>query len=100
MTLSADFVIATAVAYVGLLFLIAYIGDRRSKVNKGAFLRSPFVYTPPISVYCPAGRSYAAVGRAPGTGLDYPATYRGRRWCSSAGGSYCGSSCGSATTSG
>ena len=42
MTLSADFVIATAVAYVGLLFFIAYVGDRRARTNKGNFLRSPF----------------------------------------------------------
>ena len=45
MTLTADFVIATGVVYVGLLFIIAYYGDRRARHNKGAFLRSPVVYT-------------------------------------------------------
>ncbi|WDR06894.1 hypothetical protein PSQ90_05440 [Devosia rhodophyticola] len=39
--LSTDFVIATAVGYVGLLFLIAYIGDRRARANPGGLLRSP-----------------------------------------------------------
>ena len=29
--LSADFVIATGIAYVGLLFLIAYVSDRQAR---------------------------------------------------------------------
>ena len=77
MTLSADFVIATAMAYVGLLFLIAYIGDRRAKANKGAFLRSPFVYTLAISVYCTSWTFYGAVGSAARNGLEYLAIYLG-----------------------
>src|SRR6218665_1881124 len=77
MTLSADFVIATAMAYVGLLFLIAYIGDRRAKANKGGFLQSPFVYTLAISVYCTSWTFYGAVGSAARNGLEYLAIYLG-----------------------
>ena len=36
--LSSEFVIAIAIAYVGLLFFIAYISDRRSRSGKAGFL--------------------------------------------------------------
>ncbi len=77
MTLSADFVIATAVGYVGLLFIIAYIGDRRARSGKGGLLRSPFVYTLAISVYCTSWTFYGAVGSAARNGLEYLAIYLG-----------------------
>ncbi|HEY0920818.1 histidine kinase dimerization/phospho-acceptor domain-containing protein, partial [Devosia sp.] len=77
MTLTADFVIATGVVYVGLLFIIAYFGDRRARHNKGAFLRSPIVYTLAISVYCTSWTFYGAVGSAARDGLEYLAIYLG-----------------------
>ena len=77
MTLSADLVIATGIAYVGLLFVIAYVGDRRARDNKGAFLRSPVVYTLAISVYCTSWTFYGAVGSAARDGLEYLAIYLG-----------------------
>ena len=75
--LSADFVIATAVGYVGLLFLIAYVGDRRASTGSGGLLRSPFVYTLAISVYCTSWTFYGAVGSAARNGLEYLAIYLG-----------------------
>ena len=75
--LSADFVIATGVAYVGLLFLIAYVGDRRARAGKGGFLRSPVIYTLAISVYCTSWTFYGAVGSAARNGLEYLAIYLG-----------------------
>ena len=76
--LSADFVIATAVAYVGLLFVIAYVGDRRSRTRReGGLLRSPLVYTLSISVYCTSWTFYGAVGSAARNGLEYLAIYLG-----------------------
>mgnify|MGYP000854853466 FL=1 len=75
--LSADFVIATGVAYVGLLFLIAYVGDRRARQVKGGLLRSPIVYTLAISVYCTSWTFYGAVGSAARNGLEYLAIYLG-----------------------
>jgi Na+/proline symporter/nitrogen-specific signal transduction histidine kinase len=75
--LSADFVIATAVGYVGLLFLIAYVGDRRARTSSGGLLRSPFVYTLAISVYCTSWTFYGAVGSAARNGLEYLAIYLG-----------------------
>lgn len=77
MTLTADLVIATAVAYVGLLFLIAYIGDSHTQTKAGGFLRSPFVYTLSISVYCTSWTFYGAVGTAARSGLEFVTIYLG-----------------------
>lgn len=75
--LSADFVIATGVGYIGLLFLIAYVSDRRARKTRSSFLRSPFVYTLAISVYCTSWTFYGAVGSAARNGLEYLAIYLG-----------------------
>jgi Na+/proline symporter/signal transduction histidine kinase len=75
--LSPGFVIAIAVAYVSLLFLIAYVSDRRSRSGKAGILHSPFVYTLAISVYCTSWTFYGAVGSAARNGLEYLAIYLG-----------------------
>jgi Na+/proline symporter/nitrogen-specific signal transduction histidine kinase len=75
--LSADFVIATAVGYVGLLFVLAYFGDRRARTNTKSFLHSPAVYTLSISVYCTSWTFYGAVGNAARSGLEFLTIYLG-----------------------
>lgn len=75
--LSPELVIATGIAYVGLLFIIAYWGDRRARAHPGTFLRSPFVYTLAISVYCTSWTFYGAVGTAARSGLEYLSIYLG-----------------------
>lgn len=75
--LSPDFVILTAVAYVGLLFVLAYVSDARSKRGNAGFLRSPIVYTLSISVYCTSWTFYGAVGTAARSGLEFVAIYMG-----------------------
>ncbi|MFD1252014.1 Alkaline phosphatase synthesis sensor protein PhoR [Devosia equisanguinis] len=75
--LSADFVIATSIVYVGLLFVLAYFGDRRAKANKRSWLNSPTVYTLSISVYCTSWTFYGAVGNAARSGLEFLTIYLG-----------------------
>jgi len=75
--LSADFVIATAVAYVSLLFVLAYLGDRRARSNQRSWLNSPTVYTLSISVYCTSWTFYGAVGNAARSGLEFLTIYLG-----------------------
>ena len=77
MTLTADLVIASAVGYVGLLFLVAYLGDRHTRERAGGFLRSSFVYTLSISVYCTSWTFYGAVGAAARNGLEFVTIYLG-----------------------
>ena len=77
MTLSANLVIAAGITYVGLLFVIAYLGDRRARTGNGSFLKSPFVYTLAISVYCTSWTFYGAVGSAARSGVEYLAIYLG-----------------------
>ncbi|MDB5531148.1 MAG: sodium:solute symporter [Devosia sp.] len=75
--LSADFVIISAVVYVGLLFVLAYFGDRRARQSKTSFLHSPAVYTLSISVYCTSWTFYGAVGNAARSGLEFLTIYLG-----------------------
>ncbi|MGV3573558.1 MAG: ATP-binding protein [Devosia sp.] len=75
--LSADFVIATAIAYVGLLFVLAYFGDRRARAKPKSWLNSPAVYTLSISVYCTSWTFYGAVGNAARSGLEFLTIYLG-----------------------
>ncbi len=77
MTLTADLVIATAVGYVGLLFIVAFLGDRHTRQTESGFLRSSFVYTLSISVYCTSWTFYGAVGSATRTGLEFVTIYLG-----------------------
>ncbi|WP_417426040.1 sodium:solute symporter family transporter [Hoeflea sp.] len=75
--LSPDFVILTAVAYVCLLFVLAYVSDARASRGRAGFLRSPMVYTLSISVYCTSWTFYGAVGTAARDGLEFVAIYMG-----------------------
>jgi len=75
--LSPDFVILTAIAYVGFLFVLAYVSDARAQRGKTGFLRSPLVYTLSISVYCTSWTFYGAVGTAARDGLEFLAIYLG-----------------------
>jgi Na+/proline symporter/nitrogen-specific signal transduction histidine kinase len=75
--LSADLVILTAITYVGLLFVLAFVSDARSRKGEGGLLRSPFVYTLSISVYCTSWTFYGAVGTAARSGLEFLAIYLG-----------------------
>src|SRR5690606_14382635 len=75
--LSPDFVILTGVAYVGLLFLIAWISEQHAHSGYARLLRSPAVYTLSISVYCTSWTFYGAVGTAARSGLEFLAIYMG-----------------------
>lgn len=77
MTLSANFVIFIAFAYVCLLFVLAYFSDKRARGGSAGFLRSPLVYTLSISVYCTSWTFYGAVGSAARNGLEFLTIYLG-----------------------
>ncbi len=75
--LSANFVLVTALVYVALLFLVAFLSDVQSRRGHDKLLRSPLVYTLSISVYCTSWTFYGAVGSAARNGLEFATIYLG-----------------------
>lgn len=73
---SIDAVALIGFAYIFLLFLIAYFGDRGS-LKAGKPYNSNFVYALSLAVYCSSWTFYGAVGTAAVDGLDYLAIYLG-----------------------
>ena len=63
--------------YVFLLFLVAYLVERRAARGRVAWLRSPLVYTLSLSIYCTAWTFYGAVGYAARSGLEFLTIYLG-----------------------
>lgn len=64
-----------ALGYLGLLFAIAYLGDR-SRAGK-SWAGNPIIYSLSLAVYCSSWTFYGAVGRAHTTGWEFLATYIG-----------------------
>ncbi|SMF55321.1 Na+/proline symporter [Tistlia consotensis] len=75
--LSANVVLFTALAYVALLFVVAFFSDRRARRGWLGLVRSPIVYTLSISVYCTSWTFYGAVGSAARNGLEFATIYLG-----------------------
>ncbi|HEX4928182.1 MAG TPA: sensor histidine kinase [Burkholderiales bacterium] len=75
--LSAELVLPIALAYVALLFAVAFAGDRRARAGRLGWLRSPLVYTLSISIYCTSWTFYGAVGSAARGGLEFATIYIG-----------------------
>lgn len=76
--LAADLVLVTALAYVALLFAVAFFGDRRARQGRPpAWLVSPITYTLSISIYCTSWTFYGAVGSAARSGLEFVTIYTG-----------------------
>ncbi len=74
--LSGWSIILISLAYLGLLFGIAYYGDKKSyKDNR--LISSPVIYSLSLAVYCSSWTFYGAVGRATTHGWEFLATYLG-----------------------
>ncbi len=69
--------IATAsFLYLGLLFAIAYWGDRRADAGRSV-ITHPQVYALSLGVYCTAWTYYGSVGRAAAVGVGFLPIYLG-----------------------
>jgi len=75
--LSVNVLFAACIGYVILLFLIAFIVDRRTRKKPIGWLHSPVVYTLSISVYCTSWTFYGAVGSAARNGFEFITIYLG-----------------------
>ena len=74
--LSGPVIIIVAFLYLGLLFAIAYYGDKRADQGR-SLIANPFVYALSVAVYCTSWTFYGSVGRAASTGADFLPIYLG-----------------------
>jgi Na+/proline symporter len=74
--LEGGVILAIAFAYLGLLFAIAYYGDKRADAKR-SIIANPYIYTLSIAVYCTAWTFYGSVGRAANTGVGFLPIYLG-----------------------
>src|SRR5713101_5299560 len=69
-------VLALSLAYVGLLFAVAYFGDRHARAWSASSV-APAVYGLSLAIYCTSWTFYGAVGRAATSGIDFILIYTG-----------------------
>ena len=69
-------VLALSLAYLGLLFAVAYFGDRHAGAWSASSV-APAVYGLSLAIYCTSWTFYGAVGRASTAGFDFVLIYTG-----------------------
>lgn len=74
--LSSGNLFLVSAAYVGLLFGLAFWGDRRAR-RLGSPVRKRWIYSLALGVYCTSWTFYGAVGRAAISGWDFLPIYLG-----------------------
>ncbi|KAA3634157.1 MAG: histidine kinase, partial [Bacteroidetes bacterium] len=74
--MSLSVVITASLAYVLLLFMIAYFGARHSDKG-GKLVNNPYTYALSLAVYCTAWTFFGSVGRAAETGIGFLPIYLG-----------------------
>lgn len=73
----ATLIVLLAIAYIGVLFAIAWAGDVWMKRRQAAQNGRPLIYALSIGVYCSTWTFFGSVGRASATGWDFLAVYIG-----------------------
>ncbi|MDY7094631.1 MAG: sensor histidine kinase [Acidobacteriota bacterium] len=76
MTLASWTIVAVALGYLGLLFAVAWFGDRRAEQGR-SLVANPWVYALSMAVYCTAWTFYGSVGRAATAGVGFLPIYLG-----------------------
>jgi Na+/proline symporter/nitrogen-specific signal transduction histidine kinase len=74
---SWNLLVTVCLGYVAFLFAIAFWAERRAARGELGWLRSPYVYTLSLSVYCTAWTFYGAVGSAARSGYEFLPIYIG-----------------------
>jgi len=75
--LSVNLLLTVCLGYVVLLFVVAYVVDRKTRRRPIRWLQSPVIYTLSISIYCTSWTFYGAVGSAARNGLEFVTIYLG-----------------------
>src|ERR1700704_4490963 len=76
MMLEAWVVIAVALGYIGLLFVIATYGDQTGRLGREGRWRR-FIYPLSLAIYCTSWTFFGSVGLASRTGFDFLTIYLG-----------------------
>ena len=74
--LTAPVVVVASFAYVGLLFAIAFYGDKRADEGRSV-IANPYIYALSLAVYCTSWTFYGSVGRAATSGIGFLPIYLG-----------------------
>ncbi|TNF64676.1 MAG: sodium:solute symporter [Rhodobacteraceae bacterium] len=69
--------VAVCLAYVIVLFAVAFLAEQMAGQGRGQWLRSPLIYTLSLSIYCTGWTFYGAVGYAARSGLEFITIYLG-----------------------
>ncbi len=69
-------ILLVSLAYIGLLFAIAYYGDKRADAGR-SLISNPYIYALSLAVYCTAWTFYGSVGRAASSGIGFLPIYLG-----------------------
>src|SRR5512138_492305 len=69
-------IVLVAFAYLGVLFAVAYYGDRRAAAGR-SIIANPYIYALSLAVYCSTWTFYGSVGRAASTGIGFLPIYLG-----------------------
>src|SRR5712671_6073551 len=69
-------VIAFALGYIGLLFVVASYGDRARRLGREGRWRH-YIYPLSLAIYCTSWTFFGSVGRASQTGFDFLTIYIG-----------------------
>ena len=69
-------IVLVAFAYLGVLFAVAYYGDKRAEAGR-SIIANPYIYALSLAVYCSTWTFYGSVGRAASTGIGFLPVYLG-----------------------
>ena len=74
--MSGSLIIGITLAYLGLLFGIAYYANRLTKRGR-KWVSNAYIYSLSLAVYCTAWTFFGSVGRASTQGLSFLPIYLG-----------------------
>jgi Na+/proline symporter/nitrogen-specific signal transduction histidine kinase len=69
-------IVLVSFAYLGLLFGIAWLGDKRAERGRSV-IANPWIYSLSLAVYCTTWTFYGSVGRAASSGVGFLPVYLG-----------------------
>ncbi len=69
-------ILLVSLAYIGLLFAVAYTSDKRADAGRSV-IRNPYIYALSLGVFCTAWTFYGSVGRAASSGVGFLPIYLG-----------------------